>query len=173
MTPLTKTLSSSSPSSSPRTSFSTPSPHRGSASREPPPRVSSTRPARQGGNHQQHLHAIFSLPTKQGKQMSKSIAVKRVGSNLATETLQIEPGTTVAECLKTLGLAGGYQLSDAQNPDRVYRPDRQPLCHDRRRHLALRKRTRRRRRLTGGGDDGMVLEATQPGHPRRRPFRGG
>ena len=54
--------------------------------------------------------------------MSKSIAVKRVGSNLATETLQIEPGTTVAECLKTLGLAGGYQLSDAQNPDRVYRP---------------------------------------------------
>jgi hypothetical protein len=53
---------------------------------------------------------------------SKSIAVKFVGSKRATETLRILPGTTVAEVLTTLNLSGGYQLSDAQNPDRVFRP---------------------------------------------------
>jgi hypothetical protein len=53
---------------------------------------------------------------------SKSIAVKFVGSKRATETLQIVPGTTVAEVLKTLNLTAGYQLSDAHNPDVVYRP---------------------------------------------------
>jgi len=52
---------------------------------------------------------------------AKSIAIKPVGSKRATETLQILPGTTVSEVLKTLGLTSGYQLSDAQNPDRVFR----------------------------------------------------
>jgi hypothetical protein len=52
---------------------------------------------------------------------AKSIAVKFVGSNKATETLKILPGTTVSEVLTTLGLSGGYQLSDAQKPDRVFR----------------------------------------------------
>ena len=53
---------------------------------------------------------------------AKSFAVKFVGSKRATETLQILPGTTVAEVLKTLALSGGYQLSDAQNPDIVFHP---------------------------------------------------
>ena len=53
---------------------------------------------------------------------TKSIAVKFVGSKRATETLQIVPGTTVADVLNQLGLTGGYQLSDAQTPDVVFRP---------------------------------------------------
>jgi hypothetical protein len=53
---------------------------------------------------------------------SKSIAVKFVGSKRATETLRIVPGTTVAEVLTSLNLSGGYQLSDAHNQDRVFRP---------------------------------------------------
>jgi hypothetical protein len=52
----------------------------------------------------------------------KSIGVKFVGSQRATETLQMAPGTTCADVLKTLNLKGGYQLSDAQTPDRLYRP---------------------------------------------------
>lgn len=54
---------------------------------------------------------------------SKSIAIKFVGSKRATETLQVLPGTTVAEVLNTLDLNAGYQLSDAQNPDVVFRPN--------------------------------------------------
>jgi hypothetical protein len=53
---------------------------------------------------------------------AKSIAVKFVGSKRAAETLQILPGTTVAEVLKTLNLGAGYQLSHAQRPEAVYRP---------------------------------------------------
>ena len=54
---------------------------------------------------------------------SKTIAVKFVGAKRATETLQILPGTTVAEVLTTLNLSGGYQLSDAQRADVVFRPN--------------------------------------------------
>jgi hypothetical protein len=53
---------------------------------------------------------------------TKTIAIKFAGSKRATETLQIVPGTTVADVLKTLNLSGGYQLSDAQSPERVFRP---------------------------------------------------
>ena len=53
---------------------------------------------------------------------SKSIAIKFVGSNRASETLQILPGTTVSDVLSTLGLGAGYQLSDAQAQDVVFNP---------------------------------------------------
>ena len=55
--------------------------------------------------------------------MTKSIVVKFVGSkNRAAGILQLLPGTTVADVLKKLNLTGGYQLSDAQNPDRCSAP---------------------------------------------------
>ena len=54
---------------------------------------------------------------------SKSIAIKFVGAKRATETVTIVPGVTVADVLATLKLDRGFQLSDAKNPDIVFRSD--------------------------------------------------
>ncbi len=69
-------------------------------------------------------HSVETKPNEDtmNERTSKAIAVKFIGSKRATETLQIMPGTTVTEVLKTLNLSAGYQLSDAQNPDIVFRP---------------------------------------------------
>lgn len=53
---------------------------------------------------------------------SKSIAIKFIGAKRPTETIQIVPGTTVADVLSALNLSGGYQLSDAKNADALFRP---------------------------------------------------
>ena len=55
--------------------------------------------------------------------LSKSFGVKHIGSNKQTETVVAVPGTTTADVLNKLGLAGGgYQLSDSQNPKKVFKP---------------------------------------------------
>ena len=54
---------------------------------------------------------------------SKSFGIKHIGSNLPTSTVVAVPGTTAADVLNKLGLAGGgYQLSDSQNPKKVFKP---------------------------------------------------
>lgn len=56
--------------------------------------------------------------------ITKKIAIKFVGSNRATETLVIAPGTTTREVLAELNLdPTAFQLSDARNLDIVYRPE--------------------------------------------------
>ncbi len=54
---------------------------------------------------------------------TKMIGVKNIGSNEPTQTVPIAPGTTAADVLNKLGKAGvGYQLSDSQNPKKVFKP---------------------------------------------------
>ena len=53
---------------------------------------------------------------------TKTVAIKFVGlSNRATETLQIDVGTTAADMLTSLGLGTGFQLSDAKAQTNVFR----------------------------------------------------
>ncbi|MGH1419404.1 MAG: hypothetical protein ACRBCJ_11155 [Hyphomicrobiaceae bacterium] len=53
-------------------------------------------------------------------QATKSIGIKFIGSNRAAETLSIEPGTTVADVLQTLGLGAGFHLSDPNKPEAIF-----------------------------------------------------
>ena len=52
---------------------------------------------------------------------TKTCGVKFVGAKRATETLELQPGTTVADVLAKLNLGGGYQLSPSTSPERVFR----------------------------------------------------
>lgn len=54
--------------------------------------------------------------------MTKNVGIKFVGSKRATETVALVPGNTVSDVLTSLGLdTAGYALSDARNPDNVFR----------------------------------------------------
>ena len=48
----------------------------------------------------------------------KSIAIKFIGSNRATATVKLQPGTTVADVMKQLKLStDNFQLSNSTTPD--------------------------------------------------------
>lgn len=54
---------------------------------------------------------------------TKSIGIKFVGSNRSAETLSIEPGTTVQDVMRTLGLGdGGFTLTNPTNPEQIFQP---------------------------------------------------
>lgn len=53
---------------------------------------------------------------------TKQIAIKYLGSNRATETISIVPGTTVSDVIASLGLGAGFQLSNAKYADVVLEP---------------------------------------------------
>ena len=52
---------------------------------------------------------------------TKTFGVKFVGAKRATETLEIQPGSTVADVLAKLNLGAGYQLSPSTSPETVFR----------------------------------------------------
>lgn len=54
-------------------------------------------------------------------QVFKNLGVKFPGSNREAETISIEPGTTVRDALRALGLGGDYTLTDPSQPDAVFR----------------------------------------------------
>jgi len=59
---------------------------------------------------------------KDNNSLTKSVGIKCVGSNLSIQTVLLQPGNTCTDVLKKLNLdAGGFQLSNARDPDRVYR----------------------------------------------------
>lgn len=56
--------------------------------------------------------------------LNKRIGIKHLGSDRPTDSLLIAPGTTAREILSELKLDPvGFQLSDARNPDIVFRAD--------------------------------------------------
>jgi len=60
-------------------------------------------------------HSMSGTPTK-------NISLKFIASDRPLEQLGIEPGTSVADCLQSVGLpGGGFVLTDPQAPDHVYR----------------------------------------------------
>lgn len=56
--------------------------------------------------------------------LNKRLGIKHLGSDRPTDSLLIAPGTTAREILSELKLDPvGFQLSDARNPDIVFRAD--------------------------------------------------
>ncbi len=51
---------------------------------------------------------------------TKTISVKFIGSNRPAETISIEPGTSVGDVLKSLGLGAGFHLCDPNEPEAVF-----------------------------------------------------
>lgn len=57
-------------------------------------------------------------------EINKRVGIKFLGADRQTESLIIEPGTTARDMLVALKLDPvGFQLSDARNPDVVFRAD--------------------------------------------------
>lgn len=52
----------------------------------------------------------------------KTIAIKFPGGNRATESVDLQPGTTVLDVLQKLGLDGQYMLSTHDRPEKPFRP---------------------------------------------------
>ncbi len=53
---------------------------------------------------------------------TKNISIKFIGDNRPAETVALQPGVTVADVLREIGLgASDYVLVDPNNPDAVYR----------------------------------------------------
>jgi hypothetical protein len=52
----------------------------------------------------------------------KSIGIKFPGGNRATQSVDLQPGTTVLEVLQKLNLDGQYLLSRHDRPEQPFRP---------------------------------------------------
>jgi hypothetical protein len=52
----------------------------------------------------------------------KRIAIKFPGGNRATQTVELQPGTTVLDVLRQLDLDGQYLLSRHDRPEQPFRP---------------------------------------------------
>ena len=52
---------------------------------------------------------------------TKNLSIKFVGTNRPAETVSIQPGTSVQDVLRTIGLGdGGFTLTNPTKPDQVF-----------------------------------------------------
>ena len=68
---------------------------------------------------------FFCHSTQKGKNMTettKNVSIKKINSNEPAVTVALQPGVTVADVLREIGLgSSGFVLVDPNNPDAVFR----------------------------------------------------